>query len=149
MGPMRLMGLIGLIGLIGLMGLASCCNSSEEEMVPAGTQEQELQEILTPIRFSGAMAEERAVSAGVKGQGHRTYGANKANGTYETNGAYGTRAAGTPLSESATQFKVWGYKNMSVDAENYGSTQNVFPGYQVDWHDGSAGTTTSNSSGWE
>lgn len=157
MGPMRpiglmrrmgRIGLMGLMGLIGLMGLSSCCSSDDEEVVPA-VQGTEQGALLTPIRFSGAMAEEQEQAAGVKGNGHRTYGANKANGTYETNGAYGTRAAGTPLSESATQFKVWGYKNMSVEADNYGSTQNVFPGYQVDWHDGSAGTTTSNNSGWE
>ena len=41
-------------------------------------------------------------------------------------------------------FNVWGYKNMSSSP-----TQTVFPGYLVEWHDGSAATTTTNSSGWE
>lgn len=41
-------------------------------------------------------------------------------------------------------FNVWGYKNMSSSP-----TQTVFPGYVVNWTSNSAGTTTSNSSGWE
>jgi hypothetical protein len=60
-----------------------------------------------------------------------------------------TRADGTPLSEKATSFTVWGYKNMSYDAGIYGGTQTVFPSYVVNWTSNSAGTTTSNSSGWE
>ncbi len=62
-----------------------------------------------------------------------------------------TRAAGTPLSESATRFHVWGYKNMDYNDGSgaYGGTQTVFPGYQVDWHENTAATTTTNSSGWE
>lgn len=129
------------------MGLSSCCSSDDEEVVPA-VQGTEQGALLTPIRFSGAMAEEQEQAAGAKGQGHRTYGANKANGTYETNGAYGTRAAGTPLSESATQFKVWGYKNIG-DGAGYTDYQTVFPGYAVNWLDGSAASSTTNSSGWE
>ena len=38
---------------------------------------------------------------------------------------------------------------MSYDAGVYGTTQTVFPGYEVDWQTGSAATTTTNSSGWE
>jgi hypothetical protein len=60
-----------------------------------------------------------------------------------------TRADGMPLSEKATTFTVWGYKNMSYGAGVYGETQTVFPGYVVNWTSNSAGTTTSNSSGWE
>ena len=60
-----------------------------------------------------------------------------------------TRADGTPLSEKATSFTVWGYKNMSYDAGIYGGTQCVFPSYVVNWTSNSAGTTTSNSNGWE
>ena len=41
-------------------------------------------------------------------------------------------------------FNVWGYKNMSSSP-----TQTVFPSYVVNWTSNSAGTTTSNSSGWE
>ena len=56
-----------------------------------------------------------------------------------------TRAAGTPLSAAGvSQFHVWGYKNMQNSP-----TQTVFPGYQVDWHENTAATTTTNSSGWE
>ncbi|MCR5780361.1 MAG: hypothetical protein K6G70_07460 [Bacteroidaceae bacterium] len=133
--------------IISLTCLTSCCSSDDEEVVPA-VQGTEQGTLLTPIRFSGAMAEEQEQSAGAKGNGHRTYGANKANGTYETNGAYGTRAAGTPLSESATQFKVWGFKNIG-DGAGYTDYQTVFPGYAVNWLDGSAASSTTNSSGWE
>ena len=57
-----------------------------------------------------------------------------------------TRASGTPLSETGvTHFHVWGYKDMP----NNSPTQKVFPGYQVDWHDNSAATTTTNTNGWE
>ena len=55
-----------------------------------------------------------------------------------------TRASGTPLHDAGVnQFHVWGYKNMTS------GTQKVFPGYQVDWHDNSAATTTTNTNGWE
>lgn len=61
-----------------------------------------------------------------------------------------TRAAGKPLHDAgANQFAVWGYKNLSIDAGVYGTKQTVFPGYKVKWYDGSAATTTTNSSGWE
>ena len=53
-----------------------------------------------------------------------------------------TRASGTPLHDAGVnQFHVWGYKDMP----NNSPTQKVFPGYQVDWHDNSAYTTTSNT----
>ena len=70
-------------------------------------------------------------------------------------GARATRA-GTPLSDAGvTNFKVWGYKNMSYDEgtgayDADGTTlQTVFPGYQVKWGINSAATTTTNSHGWE
>jgi len=52
----------------------------------------------------------------------------------------------TPLSENT--FKVWGYKNTSVEAGNYGGLQDVMPGYTVNKVDNSA-TTITNSDGWE
>ena len=58
-----------------------------------------------------------------------------------------TRAT-TPLSEKATNFTVWGYKNMDTEYSESG-LQTVFPGYTVNWQSGSAATTTTNSSGWE
>lgn len=137
--PIGLMGLIRLMGLIGLMGLVSCSSSSEEAMgndspTPTNTE--------VAISFSGSESQEEAVSNG---------GSNRANKTNRAYGTYGAnrRAAGKSLSESATSFTVWGYKNMSEDAGNYSGLQTVFPGYQVDWHDGSAASTTSNSNGWE
>lgn len=54
-----------------------------------------------------------------------------------------TRAASLS-STGQTSFTVWGYKNMSSSP-----TQTVFPSYVVNWTSNSAGTTTSNSSGWE
>ena len=38
---------------------------------------------------------------------------------------------------------------MSYSAGDYGDTQCVFPSYVVNWTSNSAGTTTSNSNGWE
>ena len=57
-----------------------------------------------------------------------------------------TRAT-TPLSEKATNFTVWGYKNMDTEYSESG-LQTVFPGYTVNWQSGSAATTTTNSSGF-
>ena len=61
-----------------------------------------------------------------------------------------TRAA-TPLNEAGvTLFTVYGYKNDSyTDGEGFGGLQTVFPGYSVNWTASSAGTTTTNSNGWE
>jgi hypothetical protein len=58
-----------------------------------------------------------------------------------------TRA--TSLHEEGIEtFKVWGYKNMDETYSESG-LQTVFPGYTVNWLNGSAATTTTNSSGWE
>ena len=55
-----------------------------------------------------------------------------------------TRASGTPLHDAGVnQFHVWGYKNMTS------GTQTVFPYYQVDWHDNSAATSTTNTNNWD
>lgn len=114
--------LMRLMSLIGIMGLMSCSDSggeSAEEPTPKPTTTE------VAITFSGHEEEEQAVSRG----------------------AY--RRAGTPLSESATTFTVWGYKNMSESAGDYSGLQTVFPGYTVNWINGSAASTTTNSNGWE
>ena len=150
-GPMGLIGLISLIGNIGLigrmslmgliglisLGLTACSSGgSDDAVAPAPTPVTEV-----AISFGGNESQEVDVSNGASGA-NKAYGANGAYGPYR-------RAAGAPLSESATTFNVWGYKNMSYDADVYGATQTVFPGYQVDWHENTAATTTTNSSGWE
>lgn len=61
-----------------------------------------------------------------------------------------TRAVGleTVLGDGAS-FKVWGYKNMSISGNSYGSVQEVLPGYHVVYETNTANTTTSNTEGWE
>ena len=125
-----------------ITSLAACSSDSGEEQRPvAPTPEQpEVVDQRTAISFSGHEEEEKEVDAG----------STKAHGA---NGAYGTRAvtrAGTPLSEKGVNaFKVWGYKNMEYTDGSYGDKQDVFPGYMVKWQNGSAASTTTNSSGWE
>ena len=138
-GPIRLMGLMGLISLIGLMGCSGGGGDDAPGLPPTPPPTPTVTE--TAISFSGAESLEQAVSSGGSDGANRAYGANGAN----------RRAAGTPLSEKATTFRVWGYKNMSESDGNYGGTQEVFPvlGYRVDWKANSAATTTTNSSGWE
>lgn len=115
---MRPIGLIGLIGPIGLiilcLTLVSCGGGGDDDL--GAPQTAAVNNELVPITFNGSQGVEAAV----------------------------TRASGTPLSEKAQHFHVWGYKNMSNS-----ETQTVFPGYQVDWHDNSAATTTTNTNGWE
>ena len=116
---MRPIGLIGLIGPIGLiilcLTLVSCGGGGSDDLGAPQTVAQNNE--LVPITFNGSQGIESAV----------------------------TRASGTPLSEKAQQFRVWGYKDMP----NNSPTQKVFPGYWVDWHDNSAATTTTNTNGWE
>lgn len=56
--------------------------------------------------------------------------------------------AGSPLEDrdgaNVRSFKVWGYKNMPN-----GDLQIVFPGYTVNWVEGTANSTTTNTDGWE
>ncbi len=139
MGPMRLMRLMrlmGLIGLMGLMGLMGCSGGEDATGQTPTTPPTPTTPTITEtaITFSGQQSEEQAVSRG----------ANRANGPY-------SRRAGTPLSESATTFTVWGFKNMDYNDGTgvYGGTQTVFPGYTVKWISGSAASTTTNSNGWE
>ena len=134
MGPigLRLMGLISLIGLMGLMGCSGGGGDDAPGLPPTPPPTPTVTE--TAISFSGAESLEQAVNSGGSDGANRAYGTDGAN----------RRAAGTPLSEKATTFHVWGYKNMTD-----GKTQNVFPGYQVNWSANSAATTTTNSKGWE
>ncbi len=120
LSPMSLTGLISLIGHIG-QGLISLmilgltsCSGSSDDDLQES--QPETNSDMVAITFNGSGGAETAV----------------------------TRADGMPLSEKATSFTVWGYKNMSSSP-----TQTVFPSYVVNWTSNSAGTTTSNSSGWE
>ena len=127
---------MGLMGLIGLMGCSGGGGDDAPGLPPTPPPTPTVTE--TAISFSGAESLEQAVSSGGSDGANRAYGANR-------------RAAGTPLSEKATTFHVWGYKNMSYDngTGGYGDRQEVFPGYQVNWSANSAATTTTNSKGWE
>lgn len=126
MGPMGPMGLMRLIGLIGLIGLTSCGGDSTL-MAPLTEAEEPPTEVGTVISFSAQEGTEQEMSQGARGY---------------------TRA-GTPLSTIATQFTVWGHKNMRYEAGAYSDMQTVFPGYTVKWQENSAATTTTNSNGWE
>ena len=120
----RKYGHIIMVAMAVLMSTA-CSSGSEDTGQGGGVP---VADTRTAITFSGHEDEEQAVSRG----------------------AY--RRAGTPLSDSKVySFNVWGYKNMDYNDGTgaYGGTQTVFPGYQVEWHDGTASTTTTNSSGWE
>ena len=140
MGPMRLMRLIGpirpmrpmrpmrLMGLMGLIGLMGCSGDDGASQVPE--PEPVPVPVERPIAFSPNLPDEQPV----------------------------TRSS-VPLNETGvTSFMVWGYKNMSLDAGNYGGLQEVFTlgttddedsGFEVRWQAGSAATTTTNSVGWE
>ena len=149
MRPMSLMGLIGHIGLMGLMSLiglialTSCGGGDEMALTGVVEPVEPPAEVGTVISFSAQESEEQEMSQGARGT-------NGANGVNRANA--NTRAA-TPLSAIATQFTVWGHKNMEYAAGVYdadGTTrQTVFPGYTVTWQDNSAATTTTNTNGWE
>lgn len=119
-GRMRRIRLMGLIGLIGLIGLMGLMGCSNDRLEQA-PEPVPIVETGKAISFSGQQGEEQV-----------------------------TRAA-TPLNEAGvTAFTVYGYKNDSyTDGEGFSGLQTVFPGYCVNWTASSAGTTTSNSDGWE
>lgn len=60
-----------------------------------------------------------------------------------------TRADSRPLKDDFQTFKLWGYKTMGYTEPNYTNHQNVMDQYIVQWHDGTAGSTTTNTAGWE
>ena len=109
-----------IIGLVGLLLLGSCSQKIVEEPEGAGRDVPETK--TKSIAFSTVLPEQQAF----------------------------TRS--TPLeSVGITTFKVWGYKNMSYNGSTgtYDDAQTVFPGYTVNWVDGTAQTTTSNTHDWE
>ena len=107
--------IISLIGLIILcLTLVSCGGGGDDDL--GAPQTAAVNNELVPITFNGSQGVEATV----------------------------TRASGTPLSEKAQHFHVWGYKDMPNNP-----TQKVFPGYQVDWVANTAYTTTTNTNGWE
>ena len=107
--------LISFISLVSFVSLVSSCGGGGSDDLGA-PQTAAVNNELVPITFNGSQGIEAAV----------------------------TRASGTPLSEKAQQFHVWGYKNIQNSP-----TQKVFPGYQVDWVANTAYTTTSNTNNWE
>ena len=116
-------GHIIMMAMAVLMSTA-CSHSSEDTTEQGGGVP--VTDTRTAISFSGQQGEEQAVSRGTN------------------------RRAGTPLSDTGVHaFTVWGYKNMSYTAGDYGDLQTVFPGYIVNWTANSAATTTTNSNGWE
>ena len=112
--------------IIMAMLMSTACSHDSYESRP--DDDVPVVDTRTAIAFSGLQGEEQAVSQG-------------------TNRANGVTRAGTPLSETATSFTVWGYKNMSYSNNSYGDLQTVFPGYIVNWS--SATSSPSNSNGWE
>ena len=124
-----LLCILSMLQCFNLSIILTACSSEEEQEVPQVPAQTPVVEEMaeTAITFSGNEGEEQTVTR-----------------------APMTRA-GTPLSEKATSFKVWGHKSMDYDEDTgaYSSDQTVFPGYTVNWYSNSAGTTTSNSSNWE
>ena len=114
--------------------VAACCHDSDSDMEPVSGNDVPDNTNLTAISFSSLQVEEQTVSAGLKREKRNTRAA--------------VTRADAPLSEEATQFKVWGYKNIGDDA-SYSAYQTVFPGYAVEWKENSANTTTTNSNGWD
>lgn len=60
-----------------------------------------------------------------------------------------TRAGSHPLYQDFQTFKLWGYKTMGYTEPNYTNHQNVMDQYIVKWQDGTGGSTTTNTVGWE
>lgn len=121
-----------LLFIISATCFSACCSHSDDTPEPTPQPSPgPTVETGTPISFYGQESEEQDVSQGVKG----------------------TRAdtrAGMPLSEAGVlSFTVWGYKNMDFNAGVYSDRQEVFPGYIVNWYEGSASSTTTNTNGWE
>ena len=121
--------LIGIGIMIMMIALTSCGGGDEMALTGVVEPVEPPTEVGTVISFSAQESEEQEMSQGARGY---------------------TRAA-SPLSAIATQFTVWGHKDMGYDdvAGAYGDMQTVFPGYTVKWQDNSAATTTTNTNGWE
>lgn len=124
-----LLCILSMLQCFNLSIILTACSSEEEQEVPQVPAQTPVVEEMaeTAITFSGNEGEEQTVTR-----------------------APMTRA-GTPLSEKATSFKVWGHKSMDYDEGTgvYSGDQTVFPGYGVEWQTGSAATSSTNSNGWE
>ena len=122
--------LLGILGCQAMLTLSSC-SSDDHAAVPEPSTDE------VAITFSGSEAEVQEV-VGARG--------------YRADGANGFTRAGTPLSEKATDFDVWGYKNKiwdDTDGYTEAGLQTVMPAFHVAWQENTAATTTTNSSGWE
>lgn len=100
--------------------------------------------IFSPIVFSGMLGD--TVS--------RQMGQAPTRSLIEATGGYRPGLLTTGLEEKDVEsFKVWAYKTKTVSGSapsfNYTGLQTVMDGYTVEWTVNSAGTTSSNSSGWE
>ena len=130
---MKYRNTIKYLGLSSLLLLAACSGSAPLEPTPGPGPEPEQQ---TAITFGGGLQPMTEV----------------------------TRAGADPLTRAdvgletvAKTFRVWAYKNTAVDDkgnstptdDNYTDYQVVIPGYTVNWLEGTAGTTTTNSHDWE
>ena len=69
------------------------------------------------------------------------------NGTWQD--APTTRATGTGLETLFPTFRVWGYKTTSTTAAAPSAPETVMDGYIVRHYSGTAGSTESNTTGWE
>lgn len=69
------------------------------------------------------------------------------NGTWQD--APTTRATGTGLETLFPTFRVWGYKTTSTTAAAPSAPETVMDGYIVRHYSGTAGSTESNTAGWE
>ena len=96
-------------------------------------------EFSTPISFAAQEQEEQDITRAEAAPGGRPV----------------TRAVG--LQTKTTFFKVYGFKNMACDDnanadpadDSYSDCKEVFPGYYVNWVANTAGTSTTNTAGWE
>ncbi len=90
------------------------------------------QTLEVPIRFGAAMSD---------------------SATAQPDGTRATRTGLEELTTPITAFKIFGYKNTTYTADGrYGAFQQVFPavdGYTVTFNDASAGSTLTNTAGWD
>lgn len=119
-GLMRL-ARIPLLTALTALAVVSCGGSDDAPDTPTPNPPIPPQsKVETPIAFSGSLSE----------------------GGSESHAR--TRATTTPLSATHQTFYAWAYKNPSS-----GSTETVMKNFTVNWQDGSEGSTTTNSRGWE
>lgn len=110
----------GSVACLGLVLMVLMACSGHDDGTAAGGTGEPAQG--RPISFAGDMREEREVTRSPRG-----------------------------LEEVLTQktFRVWGYKNMTLDAGAYGGLQEVMSQFTVNWAENSARTTTTNTHDWE